>query len=205
MIRCTECKEWKSEKEFPENKKKRSGLKSSCKACNRERARAYRHTKEGLITTIYSNQKQNSKNRVKDCSPPNYTRQELLQKALSSQIFNRLYDEWVVSGYRKELTPSFDRERDDEGYSFNNLNRWMTWKENNQKGNRDIRNNKLKHGPNPQKAIIGIHIITGEVIEFHSACEAKRQTGINNKNISSCCLNRKRFKSAGGYKWKFKE
>lgn len=38
--------------------------------------------------------------------------------------------------------------------------------------------------------------------EFESTREASRQTGVNQGNISQCC-NRK-YKSAGGYVWRFK-
>ena len=201
MIRCTECKEWKSEKEFPENKKKRSGLKSSCKACNRERARAYRHTKEGLITTIYSNQKQNSRQRKR--LPPSYTKKELKDWLFSQELFYKLYEEWRKSDYEKDFSPSCDRKLNHKPYILGNL-QLGTWKKNKQRGHDDMRKGIVLHGVNPQKAVIGTHIITGGIIEFHSACEAKRQTGISNKDISACCLKRKNRESAGGYKWRFK-
>ena len=37
---------------------------------------------------------------------------------------------------------------------------------------------------------------------YKSAHEAERQTGIDNSNICNCCLG-KRYKSAGGFIWKF--
>ena len=42
------------------------------------------------------------------------------------------------------------------------------------------------------------------IAEYESGVEAGRITGINNKNISSCCSGRYGFKTAGGYLWKFK-
>ena len=39
---------------------------------------------------------------------------------------------------------------------------------------------------------------------FESAKEAERQTGINNANIISCCIGRRNFLTAGGYKWRYK-
>ena len=42
------------------------------------------------------------------------------------------------------------------------------------------------------------------VKEYKSGYEAERQTGINQRQISMCCLGRKGYKSAGNYKWKFK-
>ena len=43
------------------------------------------------------------------------------------------------------------------------------------------------------------------VAEYESAKEAERKTGIHQGNISSCCLGRKHHKSAGNYKWKYKD
>lgn len=46
---------------------------------------------------------------------------------------------------------------------------------------------------------------SGEFIaEYSSTCEAERQTGIKQTNISKCCLGRKSYKSAGNYIWKYK-
>ena len=49
------------------------------------------------------------------------------------------------------------------------------------------------------KAVIGINKVSGLIVEFSSAHEAERQTGISNGSISNCC-NGKR-KSAGGHIW----
>lgn len=42
-------------------------------------------------------------------------------------------------------------------------------------------------------------------IEYPSVREAGRQTGIGNSEISKCCRCVYRYKTAGGYHWKFKE
>jgi hypothetical protein len=41
------------------------------------------------------------------------------------------------------------------------------------------------------------------IAEYESACEAQRKTGIAQSNISKCCLRRKGFETAGGYRWAF--
>ena len=51
------------------------------------------------------------------------------------------------------------------------------------------------------KAVIGINKVSGLILEFPSAHEASRQTGINQGNISSCCKGKK--KSAGGFYWHY--
>lgn len=46
----------------------------------------------------------------------------------------------------------------------------------------------------------------GEFIaEYPSTCEAERQTGINQGQISGCCNGKYGYKTAGGYVWKYKE
>ena len=56
------------------------------------------------------------------------------------------------------------------------------------------------------KPVIQIDKHTNEVInEWISASEAQRQLGIQSSNISQCCTNYPGHKSAGGYKWKYKE
>lgn len=53
------------------------------------------------------------------------------------------------------------------------------------------------------KQVIGIHKVTGLILEFSSTMEAERITNIPNGNISKCCKGRR--KSAGGYIWMYTE
>lgn len=53
------------------------------------------------------------------------------------------------------------------------------------------------------KPIIATHIFTGEETEYPSACEAQRQTGISQANISACLKGTR--KKAGDYYWRLKE
>ena len=53
------------------------------------------------------------------------------------------------------------------------------------------------------KPVFSIDKISGLILEFPSAHEASRQTGINQSHICDCC-NGKR-KSAGGYYWHYAE
>lgn len=57
---------------------------------------------------------------------------------------------------------------------------------------------------NPNSKII-LQIQDGKVIaEFYGSGEASRATGISCPQISNCCRNKKYYKSAGGYKWRYK-
>ena len=53
------------------------------------------------------------------------------------------------------------------------------------------------------KAVIGIHKVTGLIVEYPSTREARRQTGIDNSHIAHRC--RGIQKSAGGYTWMYSE
>ena len=81
---------------------------------------------------------------------------------------------------------------------------WCTWKYNANYGTRNERFSKKRMNcPSISKSVIQ-YLKDGTVIsEFESAKEAERQTGINNANIISCCIGRKSFHTAGGYKWKY--
>ena len=64
-------------------------------------------------------------------------------------------------------------------------------------------NDKAKKvGKKLSKSVIGINKISGLILEFPSTCEASRQTGIDQGNITKCCKG-KRYKSAGGYYWHY--
>ena len=55
------------------------------------------------------------------------------------------------------------------------------------------------NNPKKSKPIIAIHKINGLILEFPSAKEAERQTGIANSNICACLKGRQ--KSCGGFYW----
>ena len=56
------------------------------------------------------------------------------------------------------------------------------------------------------KPVLQIDKQTNEIIaEFPSTMEVKRQLGFSCANISACCLGKPKYKSAYGFKWKYKE
>jgi hypothetical protein len=70
-----------------------------------------------------------------------YEGKELLDKAefhqwaINHPEYNRLYDEWVASGYDRKLSPSVDRIDPDKGYELENM-QWLTHSENSRRGGR---------------------------------------------------------------------
>lgn len=73
-----------------------------------------------------------------------------------------------------------------------------------QKQNLEYSGNIEKWINSRKKPVIQLTLDGYFVAEYESTMDAEIKTGIYQGNISKCCLNKKHFKSAGGYKWKFK-
>lgn len=151
-------------------------------------------TVKSLIFRIYSSQKVNSTHRghVAPC----YTRDEFFYWATDQEIFFNLYDEWVKSGYKKDLVPSCDRLNDYLPYTFDNI-RLTTWGENNRRAHFDRKNGLNNKNSNAviQESVEGVF-----VNKYYSHNEASRQTGVSQSHISKCCSGKR--KTAGGFKWR---
>ena len=154
----------------------------------------YRRSKKGLTSKIYSNQMMTSRKRGHN--QPEYNSKQLRDWLFQHPNFNKLYSDWKNSGYDKMLVPSIDRLDDCKGYSFNNI-QLMTWQENKDKSHLDIisgKNNYLN------KTVIQYDLNNVFIAEYHSINNARRITKI--KHISCACRGVR--KTAGGYKWEFK-
>jgi len=150
----------------------------------------------GLIRGIYDNQKINSKHR--DHQPPEYTLDELTKYCLNSTVFVWLYDKWVASGFDSELTPSFDRDDDNKGYSFDNLRCFCAWSENRDRSYID----KITGINNKNNtAVIQMRMDGTFVTEHHSMADASRKTKATQPNIHRACNNKTR--TAGGFRWMY--
>ena len=72
----------------------------------------------------------------------------------------------------------------------------LCWVSRSQNMNNPITNSKLS------KPVIAIDVRTGLILEFASAHEAERETGISNSNIIQCCKGK--MNSCGGFYWMYK-
>jgi hypothetical protein len=195
--RCSECGEIKTVSEFYKFSKAKDGLRSQCKECTDKRSKEYIHTKDGLITRIYGNQRGNSKQRGDDM--PTYSKQKLKEWLFSQKKFHDLYDNWKASNYDRMLAPSCDRLDDYLPYNLDNL-QLTTWQENYDKGNLDRKNGKNnKHN----KTVLQFSMSGEFMAEYHSSMEAVRQTHVNRSNMNACCRGER--KSTGGFIWKYKD
>lgn len=172
--------------------KKFNGGKVHCRHCQA----ISRKSKVNKIKTIYDNQVVHSKTRGD--SPPNYTKQELIEWCLRQPIYRRLHAVWKLSGHNTLLAPSCDRIDDYKPYTLGNI-QLMTWGENASKYKQDAKN-----GVNTKQcdAVLQLHKHTGKVIQrFHSQGEAARKTGAQQSCICGCCIGDRI--TAGGYKWRY--
>ena len=192
MKKCNNCEKIKPLKNFSRHPTTIDRLQIICKECDKNRWK----TKEGLVCKIYISQKINSKNR--NHSVPKYTKEEFLEWCLNNKVYIKLYNQWKVNKYLKELTPSIDRKDDYKGYSFDNI-RVCTWGENHLKAA-----NSRKTGTNNKvnTKVDQISKETKKVIKtFSSIRIAARELNLNNANISKCCKGK--LKTCGGYIWKY--
>ena len=184
---CTKCGLKKPLREFSKRNDRYIGYLSQCKECKKLSRDEWYKTKHGLIKTIYRNQCKTSKRR--NHKNPEYSLQEFEEFLFNNDVFNKLYEIWRLSKYKKELIPSIDRLDDLKGYGFNNI-RLATFKENNEKSNKQMREGIIKTRI-PQKKVIQFDLQKNFINGYISLSEASRRTGISVSSISRVCLNKR--------------
>jgi len=194
--KCTTCNQIFDISKFSKNKWSKDGFHHQCKQCKRLAQQKYSRTKKGLIANIYKHQKETSKKR--NYEQPSYTLDELKEWCYQQDIFHKLYDEWVKSGYLKSKIPSIDRIDDYKTYSFDNI-QILDWNKNHNKYSNDKFIGKTTKQTKKIKQIKDDKVIN----VFFSISEASRQTNIHINNISSVLLHK--TKTAGGFKWEYAE
>lgn len=190
---CTICKETKLLAGFGKCKRNADGYMYECKSCRKIEHNIYYHTREGVITQIYSDQKKASIKRGQD--QPAYSKAELSSWIFGQVNFYKLHSEWELSNYNRWLKPSCDRLDDYKPYTLDNL-RLVTWGENLDKGHSDRKNGINNKCSN---AIVQYSKSGVFITKYHSMREAERKTSVNIGNISRCCSGE--YKQAGGYVW----
>ena len=193
--KCSKCGTEKPLSGFYKHINGRYGVVACCEECCRKLVNNYHKTKEGLVTKIYSAQKQRS--RVNHNPQPTYTRNELRDWLFSQRFFHELYDNWKQSNYSKDLTPSCDRIDDYDYYKLDNI-RVITWIENNIKGKEDRKNGINNKG---NIAVMCFSLDGAFVAEYYSAAQASRANNSSRGNISSCCAGER--PTAGGFIWRY--
>jgi|Deesub1362B_J571_1020462.scaffolds.fasta_scaffold12614_3 hypothetical protein len=192
---CAKCREVNALSEFYPDRRKKNGLQRCCKACADKLKKEQSHTKYRLLSNIYYSQRARSKK--KNHPVPCYTLDEFRAWALAKRKFNRLYKQWVKSGYKKDFVPSADRVDDYKPYTFDNI-QWITWSENKAKGHAD-----MKAGINKKKlkAVVQMDLDGNFIAEYYSQNKAFRETGCDNSSISKCC--KRKLSKVGDFRWKY--
>ena len=94
---CNKCKETKLFTDFCNDKTTKDKMACYCRLCQKIDKNYWRQTRDGVITIIYSSQKQHSKK--KGFPPPAYSREQFSKWAYSQANFDELYLNWINSGY----------------------------------------------------------------------------------------------------------
>jgi hypothetical protein len=179
---------------YTDKKGGKYGVRSLCKICLNQINKDYRKSKDGVITQIYHQQRQNSV--IRNHPIPSYSKQELYDWLISNPQFHILFDNWIKSGYKKEFAPSCDRVSSLRPYSFDNL-QLDTFAQNLKNENYEMMQGIIGRAI----PVIGTSIKTGASLSFISASQAQRKLGFHKSHISACCLGKR--KSTGRYTWRY--
>lgn len=113
----------------------------------------------------------------------------------------KLMEDWIASGYEKNLIPSIDRQDPNHGYSLANI-RLTTWQDNNDKAYEDRKS--CKHVTKQNRQVEQLSINSEHIAYFDSVALAARSTGAVRTNINSMCAGKPGLKSVGGFIWRYK-
>ena len=191
---CRTCKQQKTEIEFHKCHNVKGGIRWECKECRQQ----WRKSKVGRITLMYEKQKGNSKYRMHPM--PTYSKEEFINWCLSQSLFHKLYEIWANNDFHINLTPTCDRIKDSEPYTFSNI-QLMSWENNKKKG--EIERKKGISITNQMRTVLQLSAKRQRVIaEYASVALAARAVGSCTSNICACCNGLRH--SAAGYIWKYK-
>lgn len=139
-----------------------------------------KRTKLGLISSIYTEQKNSSKERKH--SLPNYTKEELVDWFFIQDSFNKLFEDWVASGFNKWDRPSVDRISNQLPYTLDNI-QLTTFKENNDRSHIDASNGEFQE----LCSVDCFDLSSAFICTYKSIAEAARCTGLTIGAIHNAC------------------
>lgn len=202
MKTCSDCKLSKTKDSFYTLERMRDGLSGKCKECTKKDVKAnservgsaYDFSEKGFFRVLYKSQKRHQKLRGHGDMP--YSKADL-ETWCRSNGFQRLYDEWKLSGNDKNKKPSVDRIDSLEGYSFDNI-RLVTWSENRLAHADDIKKGRGAGGLRC-KALMKLDSNKHLVCEYVSYSSAQRDMGYSIEYPI-----KKGIKCRNGFYWVYK-
>lgn len=164
-----------------------------------------KYTKSAWITKVYGRMKRDNKNKFGISELP-FSKDDFIMWIENeySIKFDKLFSEWVDSGFLKDKVPSVDRIDDYQSYILENM-QILTWEENNLKGRNSEKNkNQIREMAKIKFSKIVYKVDMNEEIlieSFVSVREAGRQLNIDSSGIAKCC--RGEIKSYKGFRWRY--
>lgn len=205
---CTVCKQVLPLESFANQATGKLGKRASCKQCVKS---TYKHSKKGVVLSIYGNQKAKSKQR--NHPQPNYTKEDLYEWCMAQPLFHTLYEAWEASNYSTKLTPSGDRLDDYKPYTLDNL-QLVTSQDNSKRYHSDAIEGKNTKSATP---VVCYNLDGTYHSEYHSLSAAARAVNTSHANIRNVCngvpiartesdgtIRYSTPKKAKGFIWKYK-
>ena len=190
MKECKDCGQLKPLTEFSLKPSCKDGYSVRCKRCHTIKYKF--STKENLVKKIYFSQKEKS---VKRNHPlPSYSYDELLHWLVGQSNSEKLFDDWVMSGYQRKLTPSVDRIDYKKPYTLSNI-QLVTAHQNILLASRD---RKTGYDNRHMKAVACYDKQGNLIKEYHSINEALRDLGVTSHHGITSVANGKPIKDGKG-------
>jgi len=143
---CTKCLDEKPLSSFQSRPKLKDGVEGTCKTCVNEKqkekrflsgnsiTKKYEKTLKGKLVRTYRNMLSRVKGILKNKSHlyeglEIISKEEFYKWSINDPEYNKLFINWVASGYSIKYSPSIDRKDPKKGYILNNM-RWLTHSEN---------------------------------------------------------------------------
>jgi hypothetical protein len=193
---CTKCLKELPLAHFRIRRDRKKTHRSSCKSCDEFQRITASRTKEGVVRSIYARQK---KAKERGIAPPDYSYDDLASWVFSQPTFTKLFNEWVESGYLREMKPSVDRLDDYQGYTLTNI-QLLTFRANHLKGSDHVKTGKNRKALVP---ILQFDLEGNFLKEYFSIAEANRVLGKPQHSSCIVAAAKGKQKTAFGFIWKY--